>query len=99
MFAEAEITLESNDFTLTGEITRGKYGLICGGVQISTSRDIALKFFGYTCDEPQMNRISNEIKILDKLKSAVSGPHRFWAFSTMTRKDYCQLNYTRKDSP
>ena len=74
MFSEAEITLESNDFTLTGEITRGKYGLICGGVQISTSRDIALKFFGYTCDEPQMNRMSNEIKILDKLKSAVSGP-------------------------
>ena len=64
-----ELRFDSADIKLTGEIARGGYGVVYGGIRISTGEDLAVKFFGYTRNRPRMKWIMEEIKLMARART------------------------------
>eukprot|EP01036_Dinobryon_divergens_P026927 gene26927-35624_t len=64
-----ELRFDFADIKLTGEIARGGYGVVYGGIRVSTGEDLAVKFFGYTRNRPRMKWIMEEIKLMARART------------------------------
>ena len=63
------LKFDQRDFRLTDEIARGGYGVVHGAIRISTGEELALKFFGYTRNQPRVKWIIKEIQLMAKAKA------------------------------